>query len=394
MAIKYVDELELEEKRVFIRADLNVPLDDQGQITDDTRIRAVLPTIKYVLNKGGLVVLASHLGRPRGQRVEKYSMMPVAERLNQLLDREVIMAPDVASDGVKVVAGQLKPGQVLLLENLRFHPGETKNDEAFARSLADMCDVYVNDAFGASHRAHASIDRITHFVSEKAAGFLLRKEMNYFSRVLDKPISPFIAVLGGAKVSDKIGVIENLLKRVDSVLIGGGMAYTFLTAQGFDCGESLVERERIEDATRIIRLARIEGTGLLLPVDHVVAREVSAQADSRLADNDDIGPGWRGLDIGPRTIENFCAVIARARTIVWNGPMGVFEIEQFSRGTMAVAKAVADADATSVIGGGDSVAAVKIAGVADKISHISTGGGASLELLEGKRLPGIVALES
>jgi len=394
MAIKFIDEMELEEKRVFLRADLNVPLDADGRITDDTRIRAVLPTIKYALNHGGFVILASHLGRPKGERNEKYSLLPVAERLNELLDREVIMAPDVVSDGVKVVANQLKTGQVLLLENLRFNPGETKNDPGFAKELAGLCEIYINDAFGASHRAHASIEGITHYVREKGAGFLIRKELRYFSRVLDKPVSPFLAIMGGAKVSDKIGVIENLLDKVDAVLIGGGMAYTFLAAQGFDCGDSLVESDRLDDARRIMDKSAQAGVRLILPEDHIVAREMSADAERREAANDDIGPGWKGLDIGPATIETFKTQIGQSRTIVWNGPMGVFEMEPFARGTLEVAKAVAEADATSVVGGGDSVAAVKAAGVADQISHISTGGGASLELLEGKVLPGIAALDS
>ena len=393
MAIKYLDDMQFEGKRVFLRADLNVPLKD-GKITDDTRIQAVLPTIRQILRRGGRLIIASHLGRPKGKRDESMSLMPVAERLAELLDRKVIMAPDVISDGVRVVANQLKDGEVLLLENLRFDPRETANDADFAAKLADITDVYVNDAFGSSHRAHASIDALPRLVKEKCAGLLLRKELRYLDEAMADPNRPFWAVLGGAKVSDKLGVVQNLLKRVDGIIIGGGMAYTFLKAQGFGIGKSLLDESRLAYTREVLEEAEKRGVKVLLPIDHLVASEISPDAKPTVVTNNKIPDDKMGLDIGPATIELFTKALRDARTIVWNGPMGVFELPAFAEGTFAIARAVGAADAVTVVGGGDSVSAVKKAGVADKISHISTGGGASLELLEGKRLPGVVALEA
>lgn len=393
MAIKYIDDVELEGKRVFVRADLNVPLNENAEITDDTRIQAVMPTIRQVLRKGGRLILASHLGRPKGKRVEKLSLMPVARRLSELTEREVIMAPDVVSDGVRVVTGQLKDGEIMLLENLRFHPGETSNDKDFAAKLAEMADVYINDAFGCSHRAHASIDALPRMVTEKAAGYLMRKELRYLQEALNDPDRPFWAILGGAKVSDKIGVVDNLLNKVDGLIIGGGMAYTFLVARGFEVGKSMVDSGNVAYAGEVLDRADKKDVKILLPVDHVVAAENSAEAATKVVTNDEFPADMMGLDIGPQTVERYENALADARTIVWNGPMGVFESEQFAAGTFAIARAIAASRAVSIIGGGDSVSAVKKSGVSDQISHLSTGGGASLELLEGKTLPGVAALE-
>jgi phosphoglycerate kinase len=393
MAIKYVDDLEFEGKRVFLRADLNVPL-KEGKITDDTRIQAVLPTIKLILRKGGRVILASHLGRPKGKRDESMSLMPVAERLAELLDRKVIMAPDVVSDGVRVVANQLKDGEVLLLENLRFDPREEKNDPEFAQKLAEITDMYVNDAFGSSHRAHASIDALPRLIKEKAAGMLMRKELRYLDEATKDPNRPFWAVLGGAKVSDKLGVVRNLLNECDGIIIGGGMAYTFLKAQGFEIGKSLLDESRLSYTRDVLEEAAKKGVKVLLPVDHLAAEAISPDAKPVVVSNENFPADKMGLDIGPKTIELFSKALADAKTVVWNGPMGVFEQPAFAEGTYAVARAIAATDAVSVVGGGDSIGAVKKAGVADKISHISTGGGASLELLEGLVLPGVAALES
>jgi len=393
MAVKYIDELELEGKHIFLRADLNVPLTD-GKITDDTRIRAVLPTVRKVLRDGGRLVIASHLGRPKGKYDEKLSLMPVAERMAELLDRDVIMAPDVVSDGVKVVAQQLKDGEVMMLENLRFVPGETANDPEFAAKLAELATVYINDAFGSSHRAHASVEALPRLLEEKAAGYLMRKELRYLQEALADPERPFWAILGGAKVSDKIGVVNTLVDKVDGLIIGGGMAYTFLAAKGFEVGKSLVDGGRITYARETLARAEKKGVKILLPVDHVVAQEIAADAAVKVVANQDFPTDMMGLDIGPETIRAYADALVGAKTIVWNGPMGVFEHAPFATGTIAIAKAVAESGSISIVGGGDSVSAVKKAGMADKISHISTGGGASLELLEGKELPGVTALES
>ncbi len=381
-----IQDLELDGQRVFIRVDFNVPLSDDGsQITSDKRIRASLPSIDLALEKGAAVVLASHLGRPKGKPNPAMSLKPVAARLAELLERPVAMAPDCV--GPEVEAMLPKPGEVLLLENLRFHPEEEANDPAFSKQLASLCDVYVNDAFGSAHRAHASTEGITRFVSVSAAGLLMTKELDYFTLATDNPPRPCIAILGGAKVSDKIEVIENLMKFVDRLLVGGAMAYTFLKALNQPVGKSLVEDDKVELAARLIAQA---GDRLLLPTDHVVAAELKEGADFQIVTQ--IPDGMMGLDIGPETTARYSAEAAAAATIIWNGPMGVFEKPPFDKGTMALAHAVAESSATSVVGGGDSEKAVKVAGVSGKISHISTGGGASLEFLSGIALPGVVAL--
>ena len=395
MTIRSVEEIELEGKRVFLRADLNVPLDAERNVADDTRITAVLPTIKYILRKGGRLILASHLGRPKGEKDDRFSLIPVAQKVSELLGRDVIMAPECISDGVRVVANQLKEGEVLMLENLRFHPGEKANDPDFAKALSLMTDVYINDAFGTCHREHASVVGLPKYVSEKAAGMLLRKELRYLKIAIEDPGRPYLAILGGAKVSDKIGVIENLLKSIDVLCIGGGMAYTFLCQKGMAVGDSLVEPGKLSLAGDIMAEARRRKVELILPVDHVIAAKPERLSAARTVSNEKgIPVGMSGYDIGPETVYLFEQAISKASTIIWNGPMGVFEVDKFSRGTTALAVAVAHSSAISIIGGGDSVSAVKKAGVADKVTHISTGGGASLQLLEGKVLPGFEALES
>jgi len=381
-----IKDLDLKNKVVFIRVDFNVPLSPDGQeITSDKRIKASLPSIKYALEQGAGLILASHLGRPKGKPNPAMSLKPAARRLEELLGRPVKMAPDCV--GPEVEAMKPKPGEVLLLENLRFHPEEEKNDPGFSRQLAGMCDVYVNDAFGSAHRAHASTEGITKFVPQSAAGLLMDKELEYLTMATQNPPRPCVAILGGAKVSDKIEVIENLMKFVDKLLIGGAMAYTFLKAKGAPTGKSLVEEDKVELAKTLMEQA---GDRLVLPSDHVVAEVLEAGAANEVVET--IPEGTMGLDIGPRTVAAYEAVIAGARTIIWNGPMGVFEKPPFDKGTVALAKAVAGSGAVSVVGGGDSEKAVKSAGVADKISHISTGGGASLEFLSGLVLPGVAAL--
>jgi phosphoglycerate kinase len=381
-----IKDLDLKNKVVFIRVDFNVPLSPDGQvITSDKRIKASLPSIQYALEQGAGLILASHLGRPKGKPNPAMSLKPVAKRLEELLGRPVMMAPDCV--GPEVEAMKPAPGQVLLLENLRYHPEEEKNDAGFSQQLARMCDVYVNDAFGSAHRAHASTEGITKFVSQSAAGLLMDKELEYLTLVTQNPPRPCVAILGGAKVSDKIEVIENLMKFVDKLLIGGAMAYTFLKAKGEPTGKSLVEQDKVELARSLMEKA---GDRLVLPSDHVVAEVLEAGAANQVVET--IPVGWMGLDIGPRTVAAYEAVIAGAKTIIWNGPMGVFEKPPFDKGTVALAKAVAGSGAVSVVGGGDSEKAVKSAGVAGKISHISTGGGASLEFLSGLVLPGVAAL--
>lgn len=396
-----IRDLSLEHKHVFIRVDFNVPLSEDGsQITDDTRIRETLPTLEYALRRRAKVILASHLGRPKGKPNPRMSLRPVVDRLRQLLDHHlsqsvnVGFSPDCIGETAEETARMLESGQVLLLENLRFHAEEEKNDAGFAQKLATLCDLYVNDAFGSAHRAHASTEGITHFVSQSAAGLLMEKELTYLGKALTEPDKPFVAILGGAKVSDKIQVIQNLLSKVDALLIGGGMAYTFLKSKGQDVGKSLLEADKLEVAREAMQAAERRGVKFLLPVDHILADRFAPDARTQVFAGDAAFPAdWMALDIGPQTADLFDQEIARARTIVWNGPMGVFEMPAFARGTMQVAQAVADnAEATTIVGGGDSVAAVHAAGVAGKITHISTGGGASLEFLEGKKLPGVEAL--
>jgi phosphoglycerate kinase len=390
-----IRDLDLRGKRVFIRVDFNVPLQD-GVVTDDTRIRETLPTLKLAMAKDGRLVLASHLGRPKGGPDPKYSMKPAAKKLEELLGKPVAFAADCVGPEAEVKSKALKDGDVLVLENVRFHPEEEKNDEAFSKQLAALCDgVFVCDAFGSAHRAHASVVGITKFVKQAAAGLLMEKEIAYIGKAVSNPTRPFVAILGGAKVSDKIEVVENLMKIADAMLIGGGMAYTFLKAQGLGIGKSLVEADKIDLAKKILTDAKQKNFKFLLPVDHVIAPEFKADAPSKIVDVSATPEDQLGLDIGPKTIEAYKAEIAKAKTIVWNGPMGVFEMPAFAKGTLEIAKAVAAATtsgAISIIGGGDSVAAVHQSGVAKQISHISTGGGASLEFLGGRKLPGVEAL--
>jgi phosphoglycerate kinase len=390
-----IQDLDLRGKRVFIRVDFNVPLKD-GVVTDDTRIRETLPTLKLAIEKGGRLVLASHLGRPKGGPDPKYSLKPAAKKLEELLGKPVAFASDCVGAEAEAKSKALKDGDVLLLENVRFHPGEEKNGEEFSRQLAALCDgVFVCDAFGSAHRAHASVVGITKFVKQSAAGLLMEKELAYIGKAITNPVRPFVAILGGAKVSDKIEVVENLMKIADSMLIGGGMAYTFLKAQGLAIGKSLVEADKIDLAKKLLAEAQQKNFKLLLPLDHVIAPEFKADAPAKTVDVNATPDDQMGLDIGPKTVAAFSAEIARAKTIVWNGPMGVFEMPAFAKGTLEIAKAVAaatTAGATSIVGGGDSVAAVHQSGVAKQISHISTGGGASLEFLGGTKLPGVEAL--
>lgn len=387
-----IRDIDFKGKRVFCRVDFNVPLDDKNQITDDTRVRASMPTIRHIVNNGGRLILASHLGRPKNGPEAKFSLASVAPCLSQYLGKPVTMAPDCIGPDVKRMVEQMNDGDVILLENVRFHAGETKNDPDFAKALAENADIYVNNAFGTAHRAHASTEGVTHYLQPAAAGFLLEKEIKYLGQALAYPDHPFVAVIGGAKVSDKIAVIESLMEKVDTLIIGGGMAYTFLRAKGRPTGKSLVEEDRIGLAKELLQKASDRGVTLLLPQDHVVAAEFSPDAEHKICSDANFPADWMALDIGPATIATYNGALRNARMVVWNGPMGVFEFDAFAEGTMSVAKTLADSKARSIVGGGDSVAAVMKAGVESKMTHISTGGGASLEFLEGKTLPGIAAL--
>ena len=389
---RIIEDLQLRGKRVIIRADYNVPLDDSLQITDDTRIRSTLPTINRAVDEGAKVILCSHLGRPKGKFDPKYSLAPVAKRLQRLLGKEVTFAPDCIGAAVEGLVAKMQPGDVMLLENLRFHPEEEKNDEAFSKALASLADVYINDAFGAAHRAHASTVGITKYIPEAAAGYLLKKEIEYLEGAVENPVRPFVAILGGAKVSGKIGVIENLGKKVDKVIIGGGMAFTFLKAMGLEIGQSLVENDMLDFAKGVQDHAFSSGVKFYLPVDCVVAASREPGAETKIVPVQEIPKGWYGLDIGPASVKLFSEAVQDAKTILWNGPMGMFEVDAFARGTLAMAHSVANAYALTIVGGGETALAIHRAGESESISFISTGGGAALELLEGKTLPGLAAL--
>lgn len=388
---KSIKDLDLQGRVTFIRVDFNVPLGPDQSVSDDTRIRAALPTIQHAMAQGARVVLASHLGRPKGKRNMDFSLQPAADRLAELLKTSVTFADDCVGDGVKKNIKDLRESEVLLLENVRFHPGEEKNDESFARALADGVEIYINDAFGTAHRAHASTEGMVRFAREKAAGFLMAKELEHLGGILKTPEQPFVAIVGGAKVSDKVGVLHSLVERTQSILVGGAMAYTLLEAKGVPVGSSRVEREAIEIATRVIKAADARGVKLLLPTDHIVSETFDAKAHFETVTQ--LRPGWMGLDIGPETQKTYASAIMGAKTVFWNGPMGVFEWDSFAAGTNAVAQAVADTSAITVVGGGDSVSALHKTGLAEKVTHVSTGGGASLELIEGKKLPGVAALD-
>jgi phosphoglycerate kinase len=392
-AVKRLEEISFAGKTVFLRVDFNVPLNEEGKIRDDTRIRASLPTINYLLNQKAKLVICSHLGRPKGKVDPKLSLRSVAKRLGELIAGEVIVAPAVTGDEVERLKKGLENGRALLLENVRFEAGETKNDAAFAKKLAENIDIYVNDAFGACHRAHASVVAITPFIGVKAAGYLLQKEVEYLSRAVHSPEKPYVVVLGGAKVSDKIPVIENLLDKADHILIGGAMAYTFFKAQGFGVGRSLVEEDKINIALDILERVKAKPVDLVLPADHLLAAALDDDAPTEIVSSFPFPADRMGVDIGPETIKRYSEIIASAKMIVWNGPLGVFEIDRFAAGTMKIAEAVAAAQATKIVGGGDSISALKKAGVSSKITHISTGGGASLEYLAFGTLPGIDALK-
>ncbi|MBQ7549603.1 MAG: phosphoglycerate kinase [Clostridia bacterium] len=388
---KTVEDIDVAGKRVLVRCDFNVPLDN-GVITSDKRIVASLPTIEYLIRNNARVILCSHLGRPKGEFKSEFSLAPVAVRLSELLGREVKMAKDVVGESARSLSASLKDSEVMLIENVRFHAEETKNDPEFSKKLAALADLYVNDAFGSAHRAHSSTTGVADYLPS-ACGYLIQKEISFMGGALENPKRPFVAILGGAKVSDKIGVITNLLNKCDTIIIGGGMAYTFMKALGYDIGSSLLEADRIEDAKKMMDEANAKGVKFLIPVDNKIGREYKPDTESQIIESDNIPEGWMGLDIGPRTQKMFADAIQGSGTVIWNGPMGVSEWENFAQGTIAVATAVANSGAISIIGGGDSAAAIQKLGFAEKMSHISTGGGASLEFLEGKELPGIAALD-
>ena len=388
---KTIEDIDVSGKKVLVRCDFNVPLDENKNITDETRINAALPTIKYLLDHKAAVILCSHLGRPKGEFNMKYSLAPVAKRLSEKLGFEVKLAKDVIGPDAKKLAAEVKPGEAILLENVRFHAEEEKNDPAFAKELASMAEIYVSDAFGTVHRAHASTAGVADYLPA-VAGFLIGKELNFLGKAVTNPERPFVAILGGAKVKDKIGVITNLIEKVDTLLIGGGMAYTFMKATGGEIGNSLCDEERLGLALELLDKAKAKGVKLLLPIDNVCGKEFSNDTEQMICESGKIPEGWEGMDIGPKTVELFAKEIKAAKTVVWNGPMGVFEMPNFAKGTLAIATAMAESDATTIIGGGDSAAAVTQMGLAGKMSHISTGGGASLEFLEGKTLPGVAAL--
>ena len=388
---KSIVDIDVNGKKVFVRVDYNVPMDAEQTITNDTRIRATLPTVNYLLEHNAAVILACHVGRPKGKPVPEFSVAPIVKRLSELLGKEVKMAPDCVGEEASKMAATLKSGEVLLLQNLRYHSEEEKNDPAFAKQLASLADVAVNDAFGVSHRAHASVEGITKYIP-MVAGFLMEKEIKFVGQAVADPKHPFVAIIGGAKVSDKIGVISNLLDKVDTLIIGGGMAHTFDAAKGYKIGASLCEPEKYDLARELIKKAEEKKVNLILPVDIVAADKFAPDANTQIVDVKEIPEGWLGLDSGPKTSKQYVEALKDAKTVVWNGPMGVFEMDAFAQGTKDVAQAVADSGATSIVGGGDSISALKKTGLSDKITHISTGGGATLEFLEGKVLPGIAAL--
>jgi phosphoglycerate kinase len=390
--LKFIDDINLKGKKVLIRVDFNVPLDENHNITDDTRIRSVLPTINYALDENAMVILASHLGRPKGKIVPDMSLGPIAKRLGRLLTKEVVFAPDCVGDDVKKIVSAMKPGDVVLLENLRYHPEEEKNDEAFAKELGSLADVYIDDAFAVAHRTHASNVGITKHCKEAAAGFLMKKELSYFTRAMEKPTRPLVAIVGGKKVSDKVRILSTLCEKVDKLILGGGMALTFFKALGYEVGNSFAEDEALESAKVVIEKARSKHIKLYLPVDFVVADKYSATAETKVVTYQEIPKDWMALDIGPATVTLFTEAIQNAKTIIWNGPMGVFELDAFSRGTFALVTSIANTYALSIVGGGDTDVAVHKAGESAKMSYISTGGGAFLEILKGNDLPGIAAL--
>ena len=390
--MKYLDQIDVSGKRVFVRVDFNVPMDKSGKVTDDTRVRASLATVNYIREKGARVIVASHLGRPKGKRVEEYSLKPVAPIFSALLKTDVPFIDDCIGEEVLEAVADMKAGDVILLENLRFHAGEDKNDDAFAQELAKLCDVYVNDAFAVSHRAAASNTAITKFVPVCAAGFLLKNEIEYFNKAMGNPVRPLVAISGGAKVSDKIAVLENLIDKVDKLIVGGGMAFTFLKAQGGNIGKSLCEADMLDLAKKILDKAKAKNVQFLLPVDAVIAQTAAADAETKVVDAKNIPDGWMGLDIGPATIAAFSEAVKSAKTIVWNGPLGMFELAPFSKGTFTLVDAAVSSGALTIVGGGDTDTAIHKTGKSDKISYISTGGGAFLELLEGKTLPAVAAL--